>query len=433
MDHPTWPRLQALFGMNPVTAFLSVGWSQRRARQTVMRNWVLNSAYASELKQRLQPDPDTSEGKSSKESNRDSHLFLPHPLATREDHELIKDPRWIIPETWPRPRYSRSQKQMIEVSWLDRVRAPFQSLFRNWRFGWQGVFPTATLLVPVGGIMWFAWRMGWNNSFNKGYEQAPIGPVTSFIGIGLFIWFWSHIPMAQACQAASGEWKRFYKWKLIRKLIWIQPMRYLGLLALYLLLAAPVMMVESAPGLITSGKSKLEFLTASEAVNFLRNLHFAALFFIIFPAFAWLKKLAAKLYSDAVLFGIGSGKIKLEDLSPWEVETIEALGLEGLKKSPESPWWNKLVRFAGLAGSHVVYRISIALIGFGLIGATFYIPQFIGYQPFPRWVNPVLIQLPWYHRLPGPLKEAWQMEKLEKATISEPESEPESTDDEPVG
>lgn len=431
----------ALFGMNPLTAFLSAGWSQRRARQNVLRSWVLSSPYAEELRRRLSPaqarDQDQGQERKSGASQRDSagksDLFLPHPLGSREGCELIRDPHWILPESWPSPRYSRTDRKMIEVTWRDKLRAPFQSLARNWKFGWQGVFPTATLLVPTGGMLWFAWRMGWNNSFHKGYEQAPIGPLVSFIGIGLFIWFWSHIPMAQACQAASGEWKRFYRWKLIRKLIWIQPMRYLGLLALYLLLAIPIMMVESAPGLITSGKSKLEFYTAGEAVEFLRNFHFMALLLIIFPAFAWLKKKSGQVYAEATLQGIRSGKVSLDELSEWESEALKALSLDHKQKTVESSFWSRLVKFAGRTGSHILYRTTLGLVGFGLIGALFYIPQFIGYQPFPRWVNPVMIQLPWYHRLPGPLKERWNQEKLEQLESSATQDQDVVTSNVPEG
>ena len=45
----------AFFGMNPITAALSVGWSQRRARQSILRSWVLKSPYANELTSRLDP------------------------------------------------------------------------------------------------------------------------------------------------------------------------------------------------------------------------------------------------------------------------------------------------------------------------------------------------------------------------------------------
>ena len=415
----------AFFGMNPITAALSVGWSQRRARQSILRSWVLKSPYANELTSRLYPesskDKDKDKDKAvgienvAQSTSSDIRPFLPHPIGTREDCELIREPRWVIPETWPSPRYSRANRRMEEVTWKDRILSPFQSLCRNWSFGWQGVFPTATLLVPIGCILWFAWAFGWNNSFNKGYEQAPVGPLTSFIGIGFFIWFWSHIPMAQACQAASGNWKSFYRWRLIRKLIWTTPMRYLGLLGMYLALAIPVMFVESAPGLITSGKSQLEFLSAQEAVDFLINYHFLALFIVIFPAFALLKRMAAKVYADAVIMGLGSGKIKLDELSSWESEVIVALGLDRLEPPVESPIWKRMLVFMGKTGTHLVFRISMGLIGFGLIGATFYIPQFIGYQSFPRWVNPVIIQLPWYHRLPGHLKESLEEEKALKA------------------
>src|SRR2546429_8683233 len=89
------------------------------------------------------------------------------------------------------------------------------------------------------------WYDGWNNSFNKGYEQFSVGPGVSVLGILLFITAMLYVPMAQARQAVTGNWRCFYQFRLIRTLVRRRWFACFGLAALYALCSLPILVLLS--------------------------------------------------------------------------------------------------------------------------------------------------------------------------------------------
>src|SRR5262249_35650377 len=98
-------------------------------------------------------------------------------------------------------------------------RGLIDSLWLNLRIGFRAITNTWILTLPAGLLWWFGWYDGWNNSFNKGYEQAPVGPLISIIGIIWMIAAMFYVPLAQARQAATGEWRSFFQFRLLWSIV----------------------------------------------------------------------------------------------------------------------------------------------------------------------------------------------------------------------
>jgi hypothetical protein len=130
---------------------------------------------------------------------------------------------------------------------------------------------TWALTLPACLLWWFGWYDGWNNSFNKGYEQAAVGPLISLLGIAWFITAMFYVPLAQARQAVTGEWRSFYQFRLIWKIVrdrWV----YCVLLAvLYALLSVPLSVLKTSPMFWMHSSPSLGALTSAQVEQFQRD------------------------------------------------------------------------------------------------------------------------------------------------------------------
>ena len=165
-------------------AILIVGWTYRLMQRFVYRRWW-----------------ERSEARRSGKSFRE---FLAEDESTRAH---FRWPNWFVAQNFREAVRRRPLRSLVS------------SLWANLRTGAQGIFNTWVLTMPGCLLMLFSWYHGWNNSFNKGYEQAAVGPLTGLLGLILFILAMLYVPMAQTRQAATGEWKSFYDFRLVRKLV----------------------------------------------------------------------------------------------------------------------------------------------------------------------------------------------------------------------
>src|SRR5262249_32672119 len=126
------------------------------------------------------------------------------------------------PNWFAQQNFLQAARPSTEASWstcaLNLLRALVHSLLNFW-IGLRAVANTWVVTLPAGVLWWFGWYDGWNNSFNKGYEQAAVGPLISLLGVAWFITGMFYVPLAQARQAVTGQWRSFYDYRLIRKLV----------------------------------------------------------------------------------------------------------------------------------------------------------------------------------------------------------------------
>lgn len=303
-------------------------------------------------------------------------------------------PNWIL------------QQNFLEVIRGRPIKAFVQSLWLNFKVGFRGIVNTWVLTLPGCVLMLFSWYDGWNNSFNKGYEQAPVGPLTGILGLILFVLPMLYIPMAQARQAATGEWRSFYQFRLVRRLVLRRWPACLGLAALYALVSLSILILRVLPQYFPQmGHQTVEALAALPKAQLRNNLN--GYFFwcatIVLPAFVALRVLAARIYATGLLSAVEHGAIPPDWLASSERMELERLNLLQVNTAPKR---HLLLRMVGDTVNWIVWGIaavSMFLVWFAFV-AQIYVAQFLNYIPGIGWLNQPLVQLPFFHFIPAGLK-----------------------------
>ncbi len=277
------------------------------------------------------------------------------------------------------------------------------SLGTNVVLGTKALVATAVLTLPSGVLWAAAWWGGWNNSFNKGYEQASVGPLTGLLGVLAFIVAMMLLPYAQARLAVSGELARGFDVRLIARLVYSGPLRFGLVASVFVLASLPVAIGLALPFSFGSNPEWLD-LSRAEVIERL-NGYYLLLGFLTFPLYVLAHAVAARCYSGALLRGVKTGSVTLDQLSDVEREVLGALGhLEtvGIRHGQSTGsrrWWRRLVAIP--AGT---LAIAIwAAIWFGLVAQVF-VGQFFNYRGLRGWVNQPVVQAPWVESIPAHLR-----------------------------
>jgi len=356
--------LGMLFVLSVPGALAFLGWVMRCTQREVLRTWWKHAVH---------------EGR--------SHAWEPFALGDQWTRDHVKRPRWFL-ATRRREAGGPWARIRETARWL------FGSLVNNLKVGIQALFNVWVLTIP-GCLLWlFAWYDGWNNSFNKGYEQAMVGPLTGILGVFLFMGAMLYVPLAQARQAASGDWRCFYDFKLVWKISRREWISCLGLAALYSILTLPVMILKTVPGFLTQMRPDWESRSPAEAASWLQGYWFWSAMVLV-PAYFLLRMAAARIYARGILRGVRRGAIAEEDLAPQEWTALHRLGLLTSGSTPEPAWWIRALAWVGTrVGSAAALALSLFL-GFTLV-AQIFISEFFVYHPFVGWMNQPTIQLPYW-------------------------------------
>jgi hypothetical protein len=304
----------------------------------------------------------------------------------------------------------RRDEQTSPFVYLKQLaRACFLSLGRNAKLGAQAIANTWVLTMPACVLWLFAWYDGWNNSFNKGYEQAAVGPLLGVFGVTLFIATMFYLPMAQMRHAATGQWRAFFQFRLVWALI---RQRWLGcmlLAALYAVMSVPVTILKTAPYFLYDSFAKKHGFDAGlikpepqQLVQFLNGYYFWSAL-VVFPAFVFLRLVAARIYAGALLDAFQSGQLPAASLAENEQEALEQLGLLQVRPQPQRQFFVRAVAWFATRAGRVAAIILLVWLWFAFV-AQIFIGQFFNYHPLSGWLNQPLVQLPWFHYLPQALK-----------------------------
>ena len=281
---------------------------------------------------------------------------------------------------------------------LSLVRAFVHSFWLNFWIGLRAILNTWVLTLPACILWWFGWYDGWNNSFSKGYEQAAVGPLVSIIGIFLFIAVMFYVPLAQARQAATGDWRSFYQFRLIWTLARYRWLSCVGLACLYSLLAIPLMVMKIYPMFAPQNHPEIASMTDPQLLKYLNDYFFRCAIWVL-PAFVILRLVAARIYASAILPLVQCGKLQPAALSEIEREHLERLGLLNVQPGPERHLFIRLIAWTGTRVGRIASGIALFLIWFSFV-AQIYIAEFFNYHGGLAWLNQPLVQLPWFHYLP---------------------------------
>lgn len=372
----------ALCGTSFLLSFLVVGWAQRVAQREVIRSWWRRRANTE------QSFPEFAAG----------------------DGQTAEHARW---PNWFRGQAAADFSPQVLCSrscrWKHRW---FGSLVRNARLGVQSAFNTAVLLLP-GTLLWaVGWFVGWQISFNKVYEQAMVGRTIFGVGMAWFAFAMLYLPLAQARQASTGDWRSFYQFRFIWRLVRRSWLANFGLAVWAFVLSVPLFILKTAPGFWPQISESLAGLSAAEQLQRVERFYFLAALYGV-PAFVYFRMRAARVYARAIADGVQSGAIAHEELSDGEWQTLHRLGLLAAREQPVRHWAWRALRWVGTRAGRVTAGVATFLVWLLFTGqiATH---EFLKFHAGGRgWWNQPLIQLPWFDYTPAHLREAARAEANE--------------------
>lgn len=363
------------------TSFLVVGWSYRAMQRRALRVWEKHSPIDESNRTALkQSDP----------------LFLSH----------TNWPNWFFQQKELRRASAAPESRRTRVR--RAAGAAGASLGENLRIGFLGIFNTTVVMVLPVGLWQIGWYSGWDNSFNKGYEQYYVGIALSWIGILLFLAAMLFLPMAQARQAVTGDWRAFYHFKMLWQITRNAPVRTVLLAAAYSLTSLPIAIALAAPFFIDQTVPQSINFTATEMIEFLNRYYFRLAVYG-FIAYVFVRWIAAGWYARTVVELLHTGRLKADALAGAERHALRVLQLD---HQGEAEKLHPAIAVT-LAVSRPVWRTAV-LTGAVLVWFTFvaqiYVREFIVYHPFQGFLNQPLVQLPWFRYVPKALEQSARAE-----------------------
>ncbi|HTL57398.1 MAG TPA: hypothetical protein VL361_17065 [Candidatus Limnocylindrales bacterium] len=354
------------------------GWTYRLVQRSTLKFWFSRSART--------------------QGGADLAAFMAGSDFTRQHSNW---PNWFLHQNFRATLAASSEAGMGTRLW-SFVKALSHSLWENFRIGLGGILSTWALTLPAGFLWWFGWYDGWNNSFNKGYEQAAVGPVISILGIFWFIAAMLYVPLAQARQAVTGNWRAFFQFRLVWRIARENRFACVALALLYCGLAIPLTVLKTTPMFWPQMNAAWANLSPTQALQALDRYYFWCAL-VMFPAFVIIRLIAGRIYAWGVLSGVNRGTISLNELSREERETLLRLGLTEMQPKPRRPGWIRFLAWSTTRAGRIAGSAVLVFLWFAFV-AQIYISEFISYHGALGWLNQPLVQLPWFHYIPAPLK-----------------------------
>lgn len=361
-----------------VGSFAVVGWTARAARREALKTWWRRS-------------PQRAAG----------GRFEDFAVADPATAEFARWPNWILGAPAAGPAAGTPPKPR-------RLHRLLGGLVANVKLGVPVAFNTWVLTLP-GGLLWaVAWYAGWQNSFNKGYEHAWFGPTIFLLGMLLFSAAMLYVPLAQARQASTGDWRRFYDFRVVWRLVRRRWLAMLGVAFAWAFVSGIVLIVKLAP-FLAQYDPKLTDLTPSAALKVSQHFFaFAALF--LFPAFVALRLLAARVYAEGLRDAYQAGAVGEDALGEAEWHALRRLGLLTPQPAPERVWFVRLAAWLATRAGQVT-AAAVVFAGWFVLSFFVTVSEFINKTEHGRgWWNQPMIQLPWFDYTPGRLRAAARQE-----------------------
>lgn len=274
----------------------------------------------------------------------------------------------------------------------------FHSLRRNFTVGAQGLFNVFVLTILPATLWQFGWYAGWDNSFNKGYEQYSAGIFISLTGIALFILVMFYLPMAQARQAVTGDWRSFYQFRVVWSIVRTRAVACMLLALAYGLISVPVTLFKTLPLFVESYNPATIEMTNAELFKYLNGYFFRA-GFVFFLGYWLLHSIAARIYAKGLIVAVTRETVSIDDLSSWELDALVKLSLVKSDAQNKRHIVIRIVDTVTKPARKGAIVFATIVLWFGFV-AQIYVSEFLVYHPMRGWLNQPLIQLPWYNYTP---------------------------------
>ena len=210
------------------------------------------------------------------------------------------------------------------------------------------------------------------------------------------------LPLAQARQAVTGEWRSFYHLRLLWKIVRLRCLACAGLALMYCAFALPLNILKTGPIFWPTGRPGLEQLTNVQAIKALDGYFFWCAL-VMLPAFVILRLVATRIYASAIITLVQTGQIVPAALAANEREILERLALLEPQPQPARHRFVRLLAWAGTRLGRIISGAALFFIWFGFV-AQIYIAEFFNSHGGRGWLNQPLAQLPWFHYVPARLK-----------------------------
>jgi hypothetical protein len=211
-----------------------------------------------------------------------------------------------------------------------------------------------------------------------------------------------YLPMAQARQAITGEWRAFYDLRTVWRVSTGNPVRTLLLAAAFSVVALPLNVLLMVPQGIENSNPDTAKMSDGEFLTFLNRFYFwvSAVGFLGFVA---LRILAARWYASGLLSLLASGRLMAGDLRGAEAHALASLNLDRAR----DPERRHPAIAATLIVSRPVWRTAVlgtALLVWFTFVSQIYVREFIIYHPYRGFLNQPMVQLPWLRYVPAALQ-----------------------------
>jgi hypothetical protein len=349
-------------------------------------------------------------------------LWKRSPLRNEETFDDFRDalgsdapvtrPRWFLREDF-RTDFIRAEMDRPTLDgeppgflrrMLRAARSPFRSLGLNFKMGLQALTGTCLLMGWGCLAMTFSWEFGWLNSFNKGYELAFFGPGIGVFGILLFALAMCYVPMAQVHHAATGDFRAFFDFRFVCRLILARLSAYVLLAITFLSLGIVLEGLKTAP---LGFDDHSDFWTNATDLQFLfllRRYYFGCAAYL-FVSLLLTRFFAAAVYRSALLKVLRRGRVKHEELHAVLTSWFDRLG----NLPPAQPVAQGFAGFARRVARKNYRRLlyAVLLLTWVAFAAKVYVGEFFHYHPVVGFLNHPLIQLPSVDYIPQHLHHVW--------------------------
>ncbi len=215
-----------------------------------------------------------------------------------------------------------------------------------------------------------------------------------------------YVPLAQARQAVTGEWRSFYEFRLVWNIARLRWLSCVGLAMLYVVFAIPLTVMKTGPMFGFQSHPELSAVTDMQLLKYLNDYFFRCAL-IVLPAYVALRLIAARIYASGILSLVQMGNIPSSLLAQNERDILERLDLLTVRQQPERHYLVRFIAWTGTRLGRTVGGFALALIWFGFV-AQIYIGEFLNYHGARGWLNQPLVQLPWFHYLPARMKNPFE-------------------------
>jgi hypothetical protein len=218
------------------------------------------------------------------------------------------------------------------------------------------------------------------------------GPLTGWAGVALFVAAMVYVPMAQVHQAVTGDFRAFFEFGFVWRLIRARPGSYVFFAVMFLDFAVVVEILKTLP---TGFDDHLPLFSSASDVELLwlfRGYYLGCSLFLVLSLLVT-RLIVLHVYADAVLEVLRRSPAARAELHPRLAGWLDRLELPTPVSRPARRRWYRLPAQAALF-------VVLLAVWFAFV-AKVYVGEFFNYHPGVGFVNHPLIQVPCCNYVPA--------------------------------